>query len=765
MPVALRSFLAVAVLAGCNDQKLGVVSEPPAVTITSPSEGSSLYEGATTSFQALAETFDGTDLNTLTHSWVTGSTTMCASASFDAEGIGTCDYAFPADGSHTVTVTALDPAGNRATATISIEVLDNEAPSIELTDPADGSSYAPTDLIVFRALVSDAEDSPEDLVVTASSNVDGDLGLSATPTSSGEYTAATSLSAGAHLVTFTVTDTAGRTDQDTLTLSINQAPSAPGVDISPDPAPSGYALTASVVTASVDPEGDAITYRYDWYRDGTLYQSSSNPTVTSGVTVRDEYWEVSVAPNDGTSDGNPGTAGIVIDNSPPSISSVNITPTTPYADDDLTAVPSGWFDQDGDAETYDYAWYLNGSLVGSETTSVFPQSRTERGDEVQVAVTPYDRFEDGDVVWSPTITIENSPPSTPTISISPAAPQPSDSLSCAVSTASTDADGDSISYAYAWYKDGVLTSITSSVVSYTYTAHGEVWTCEVTPDDGYDEGTPATASVTVNDTAAPSAPVVDTPYRYQNDDELVLSGTCEASCALVFYCSDSSTSWSETDTCSSAGDFEHSTTLTRGTDTACYATCTDSAGNTSSNSNTVTTQACDPYDSYEDDAGYGDSAAASIDEWSSINDKGTTTISIEGNILAGDSADWYVISATDSLADDLSAGLDYFNFEVTMVDGSSTYNMRVYAGGTDATDMECSTKYGSSGVTEYSDFNEDVGDGSHAIPSDTRSCGSGSSTRNDCADDSKDYTIEVRRNSSTVSSCQHYTLEITNGVW
>jgi hypothetical protein len=765
MPASPRAIAIATLLAGCSDQKIGVVSEPPAVTIVEPSDGTGIYEGTSTTFKALAETFDGTDVNTLEHSWVTGSSTMCSAGIFDAEGYGTCAYAFDTQGTQTVTVTALDPSGNRATATISIEVLDNEPPTITLTAPADGSAYAPTDLIVFEAVVGDTEDSPDELVVTASSSRDGDLGLTATPTSSGEYTAAASLSAGAHLITFTVTDTAGRTDQDTVTLSLNEGPSAPTVEISPDPAASGYALTASIVTAAVDPEGDAISYRYDWYRDGTLYQSSSNPVVASGVTVRSQYWEVEAYPNDGTSDGNPGTDGITIDNSPPSISSVNITPTTPYASDDLTAVPSGWFDQDSDAEAYEYEWYLNGAIVSSETTNVFPSSRTERGDDVQAALTPYDAFEDGVTVWSPTVTIENSPPTTPTIAISPTSPQPSDSLTCSVTVAATDDDSDTLSYVYAWSKDGVATTITTSVVSYTYTSHGEVWTCEVKAYDGYDYGAAASISVTVSDTVAPSAPVIDTPYRYQNEDELALTGTCEAECDLVFYCSDTSTSWSETGTCDTSGEFDHSTTLTRGTDTECYATCTDSAGNTSGNSNTVTTQACDPYDSYEDDAGYGDAATASIDEWSSLPDKGTTTITIEANILSGDSADWYVIAATDTLSDDIAAGLDYFNFEAALVDGSSTYNIRVYADGYDTTDMECSSSYSSSGYTEYSDFNQDVGDGSHAIPSETRSCGSSSSTKNDCADDSKDYYIEVRRNSTTVSDCQHYSLEITNGVW
>jgi hypothetical protein len=51
------------------------------------------------------------------------------------------------------------------------------------------------------------------------------------------------------------------------------------------------------------------------------------------------------------------------------------------------------------------------------------------------------------------------------------------------------------------------------------------------------------------------------------------------------------------------------------------------------------------------------------------------------------------------------------------------------------------------------------------VPSDTRACGTGSSVLNDCEDLSHDYYIYISRKSSTVSSCQAYRLEITNGVW
>ena len=131
--------------------------------------------------------------------------------------------------------------------------------------------------------------------------------------------------------------------------------------------------------------------------------------------------------------------------------------------------------------------------------------------------------------------------------------------------------------------------------------------------------------------------------------------------------------------------------------------------------------------------------------------------------------DWYTVSTSDDVAADRSAGIDYYRFQVQFLDGSATYEMSVYKGGYSSGDEECST---SSAITEYADYVEDDGyyeDDStrhdHTIPSDTRSCGNSSNATNNCEDMSNTYYIKVERRSSTVSSCQGYELEITNGVW
>ena len=429
------------------------------------------------------------------------------------------------------------------------------------------------------------------------------------------------------------------------------------------------------------------------------------------------------------------------------------------------AVPQGWFDLDGAPERYDYEWTVNGTVDLGESTDTYPPGKTTRGDLIQVTLVPFNEYGDGDSVASPTIEIANTPPEAPTISITPVSPEPSDPLQCNINTPSADADGDSVSYVYEWYLNGAITSETSSVVASGLSVHGDLWECVVRGFDGQDYSTEVRTTVTINDTTPPDSPVLDTPERYRNEDSIEIIGDCEPGCALTFYCADSSITWTDTETCDSAGEFTYTTSLTRGDTATCYADCTDSAGNTSGASNTVTTEVCDPYDVYEDSTGYGDAGTDPVDEWSTLSDAETTTITIEGNILGSDSEDWYVISTSDDVASDLSAGIDYYNFDIQMVDGSSDYAFLVHKGTPDPSDMECSATYSSTGYTEYSDFVFDRGDGSHAVPSDTRRCGSSSSSYNDCEDMSNDYYIQVFRRSTSTPSCQHFELEITNGVW
>ncbi|MBM4393056.1 MAG: hypothetical protein FJ090_18175 [Deltaproteobacteria bacterium] len=617
----------------------------------------------------------------------------------------------------------------------------------------------------------------DDLTCTAtSSDTDGDTLTYAyswtkdsAPTGETGSTISAALTENGEVWTCSVTATDGTetsaagSDSVTIDDYVNVPPEAPTIHITPDPAQSDDALTAVVDVDSYDLDGDTISYGYRWYADG-VDSGVTSVTLPASATTRGETWTVVVTPNDGHQDGDSESASILVENTPPSMSSASISPSTAYTDDTLTATPSGFADDDGDTAGYRYQWYLGGGAISGATSSTLAGTYFSKGDSVTVGVTPWDGIDVGTTVTSPSLTISNSTPTAPGVDLTPTYPEDDDSLACSVATASSDADGDTITYAYSWTVNGVASGLSTSTVASSYTRNGETWVCSVTASDGTATSSPGSDSSLVSDYTAPSAPVLTTLSPYRNQTSANVAGTGEVSATITLYKDCGSGISTTSGTSSGTGTFSISQTLTAGTNCSFYATATDSYGNTSAVSNTVSTEACDPVDDYEDATSYGDSCTDPIIDWSTLSDAGTTALTFTGNILDATDEDWYYVETSDSL----TTGLNYYNFHVEMVAGTSEYGFVVYEGGCGSAYLDCGSGSSGdpegSGYTEYNYFAQDAGDGSHTIPSDYRACYDSNGAYNNCEDLSSDYYIHVFRTSSAYS-CQEYTLEITNGVW
>jgi hypothetical protein len=133
----------------------------------------------------------------------------------------------------------------------------------------------------------------------------------------------------------------------------NAAPSTPTVVIAPDPAFTDDRLVATIVTPSVDPDGDEVTCVWRWTRDG-VYSVFTADQVPASVTVHFDPWEVQLTPNDPFEAGDAGAASITVSNSPPSA--------------------AGATDADDDPLAYAYAWQLDGAA--------FPNAIGPGGDTV-----------------------------------------------------------------------------------------------------------------------------------------------------------------------------------------------------------------------------------------------------------------------------------------------------------------------------------------------------------------------------------------------
>ena len=210
-------------------------------------------------------------------------------------------------------------------------------------------------------------------------------------------------------------------------------------------------------------------------------------------------------------------------NTAPTVDSVTLSPATVYTNDTITAAVTT-SDEDGDAVTVTYAWYVNGDLVGETGSTLSGATYFNKDDLVHVVATPSDGSTTGVPRTSGSITILNTAPTGPAVSISPEAPASTeDDLICIIEAPSTDDDGDPVAHTIEWTVDGdaftdtLTTDRPGDTVSVEDTNGDEAWTCTVTPNDGDADGPAGSATVTIEDCFegwASSSSVADADYSF-----------------------------------------------------------------------------------------------------------------------------------------------------------------------------------------------------------------------------------------------------------
>ena len=169
--------------------------------------------------------------------------------------------------------------------------------------------------------------------------------------------------------------------------SVSLAPLAPKTD---------QTLTASTA-GFTEPDGEPLTYHYRWLRNGTTIAGATSPTLNlsqAGAGDRGDAIRVEVHATDpGGRASDPVAATVTVANTAPAAGTVSVKPSAPSSDEIVSARPTGFADNDGDAVSYVYQWFVNGAAIGDATGRTLDLSEPghgDPGDRVEVAVTALD---------------------------------------------------------------------------------------------------------------------------------------------------------------------------------------------------------------------------------------------------------------------------------------------------------------------------------------------------------------------------------------
>jgi hypothetical protein len=181
---------------------------PLGVAITAPGNNKAFTQGSPLSFSGYAS--DGVDGNLSSQLYWTSSLQgwIGNGSDFTTSGL--------VRGIHKVTASAMNSSGTTASMTI-IVVIDNTAPTVQISSPLGGSAVLPGALVWLRATASDYQDGDVSAGIQWSSNLQGFLGT-------GANLALTNLAPGAHILRASAVDSGNTIGYATVNLIVSSLP-------------------------------------------------------------------------------------------------------------------------------------------------------------------------------------------------------------------------------------------------------------------------------------------------------------------------------------------------------------------------------------------------------------------------------------------------------------------------------------------------------------------------------------------------------------
>ncbi|MFW6199543.1 MAG: Ig-like domain-containing protein, partial [Gemmatimonadota bacterium] len=244
-------------------------NEGPSLEITQPADDAVFDEGEPIPFTGSASDEEDGDL----------SSEITWTSDRDGElGTGaSLERTLSSGRSHRVTASVTDSDG--VTATESVLVTVDAAPTVSITGPADGSTFEEGVPIPFEATASDPEEGNLASSIEWSSDLDGEVG-------SGASVSASTLSVGQHTVTATVTDGRDQSASDQITVTVDPNTAAGlAFTTGPSSAASGAAIDPPVVVEVQDENGEPVTLDPDTSVTESVTVAFASGTNEEGATL------------------------------------------------------------------------------------------------------------------------------------------------------------------------------------------------------------------------------------------------------------------------------------------------------------------------------------------------------------------------------------------------------------------------------------------------------------------------------------------------
>ncbi len=424
----------------------------------------------------------------------------------DDSGVTKTDTsAATADATGTATATATEPAVDTGSATRTAT-----GTSTDTGDPGLGGGNRPPDLPDVRLEPATPHSGDTLTVVAVSQDPDGDaITYTATWSRNGQplrtpgdtIPGARVQRGDVWAVTIVATDGVYATEPVTVATTIGNAPPAATVSVSPTaPGPDEDVVARARGT---DAEGDPVTLRYAWTRDG-LVTPVEGPTLPAAETTQGQIWTVRATPSDPTVEGAAATASVTIRNHLPTVGRVTLDPAAPRAGDALVASADDLDDLDGDDVVIRWSFYVDDTLVQDGASDTLPPGIAGRDQLIHVVATPDDGFETGRSRSSSPVLVRNTPPVGGGVAVLPGdgsrVLRRTTGATCSPDGWS-DPDGDPERWTFGWTRNGVRQPEVQGTVATGGWARGDVVRCTATPRDAIEAGVPLTSeAATVGNT-------------------------------------------------------------------------------------------------------------------------------------------------------------------------------------------------------------------------------------------------------------------------